>query len=169
MRPLTHTKECSSGIFLDNMDNTRRCRSSSRLLDYPSREVHWTTSKADGSNTKNDTGTRSGHEGQISVDLEKRKPRADRKPTQRSTRSTLDRHRATRDTSTGQLTNTTETRLACGIYTILSSLYAVRNWKIDFVQQIHIRQARNWMAAIGHAIHEVVNLHRCRCGQSYEQ
>jgi len=58
----------------------------------------------------------------------------------------------------------TETKLACGIYTVLSSLYAVRNWKIDFVQQIHIRQARNWMAAIGHAIHEVVNLHRCRCG-----
>jgi len=25
------------------------------------------------------------------------------------------------------------------------------------------------MAAIGHAIHEVVSLHRCRCGQSYEQ
>jgi len=40
-------------------------------------------------------------------------------------------------------TNTTETGLACGIYTILSSLYAVRNWKIDFVQQTHIRQARN--------------------------
>jgi len=45
----------------------------------------------------------------------------------------------------------------------------VRNWKIDFVQQAHIRQARNWMAAIGHAINEVVSLHRCGCGQSYEQ
>jgi len=45
----------------------------------------------------------------------------------------------------------------------------VRNWKIDFVQQAHIRQARNWMAAIGHAINEVVSLHRCRCGQNYEQ
>jgi len=66
-------------------------------------------------------------------------------------------------------TNTTETRLACGIYTVLSALYAVRNWKIDFVQQAHIRQARNWMAAIGHAINEVVSLHRCECGQSYEQ
>jgi len=32
--------------------------------------------------------------------------------------------------------------------------------EIDFVQQTHIRQARNWMAAIGHAIHEVVSLHR---------
>ena len=52
--------------------------------------------------------------------------------------------------------NTTETRLACGIYTVLSSLYAVRNWEIDFIQQTHIRQARNWMTAIGHAIHEVV-------------
>ena len=45
-------------------------------------------------------------------------------------------------------TNTTETRLACGIYTVLSALYAVRNWKIDFVLQAHISQARNWMAAI---------------------
>jgi len=65
--------------------------------------------------------------------------------------------------------NTTETRLACGIYTVLSSLYAVRNWEIDFVQQTHIRQARNWMAAIGHALHEVASLHRCSCGLSYEQ
>jgi len=30
-------------------------------------------------------------------------------------------------------TNTTETRLECGVYTFLSALYAVRNWKIDFV------------------------------------
>jgi len=45
-------------------------------------------------------------------------------------------------------TNTKETRLACGIYTVLSALYAVRNWKIDFVLQAHISQARNWMAAI---------------------
>jgi len=66
-------------------------------------------------------------------------------------------------------TNTKETRLACGIYTVLSALYAVRNWKIDFVLQAHISQARNWMAAIGHAIHKVVSLHRCRCGQNYEQ
>jgi len=66
-------------------------------------------------------------------------------------------------------TNTKETRLACGIYTVLSALNAVRNWKIDFIQQAHIRQARNWMSAIGHAINEVVSLHRCGCGQSYEQ
>jgi len=66
-------------------------------------------------------------------------------------------------------TNTKETRLACVIYTVLSALYAVRNWKIDFVLQAHINQARNWMAAIGHAINEVVSLRRCRCGQSYEQ
>jgi len=38
-------------------------------------------------------------------------------------------------------TNTKETRLTCGIYTVLSSVYAVRNWKIDFVKQTHIRQA----------------------------
>jgi len=66
-------------------------------------------------------------------------------------------------------TNTKETRLACGIYTVLSALYAVRNWKIDFVLQAHISQARNWMAAIGHAINEVVSLHRCRCGRNHEQ
>ena len=65
--------------------------------------------------------------------------------------------------------NTTETRLACGVYTVLSSMYAIRNWDIDFVQQTHIKQARHWMTAIGHAIHEVVNLHRCTCGLSYEQ
>ena len=66
-------------------------------------------------------------------------------------------------------TNTKETRLTCGIYTILSALYAVRNWKIDFVLQAHISQARNWMSAIGHAINEVVSLHQCRCGRNYEQ
>ena len=66
-------------------------------------------------------------------------------------------------------TNTTETRLACGIYTVLSALYAVRNWKIDFLQQIHISQARNWMAAIGLAINKTVSLHRCNCGRQYEQ
>ena len=65
-------------------------------------------------------------------------------------------------------TNTTETRLACGIYTVLSALYAVRNWEIDFLQQIHIRQARNWMVAIGLATTSVT-LHRCKCGRQYEQ
>jgi len=65
--------------------------------------------------------------------------------------------------------NARETSLACGIYTVLSSLYAVRNWKIDFTQQVHIKNARNWMAAAGHAIKEVVSLHRCECGENYEQ
>ena len=36
-------------------------------------------------------------------------------------------------------------RLACGIYTVLSSMYAVREWSIDFVEQSHINNARNWM------------------------
>ena len=85
------------------------------------------------------------------METERHKPRAGRKPI----------HGLTRPKK--------ETRLACGIYTVLSALYAVRNWKIDFVQQAHIRQARNWMAAIGHAIKEVVSLHRCGCGKSYEQ
>ena len=56
---------------------------------------------------------------------------------------------------------TKETRLACGIYIVLSTLYAVRNWKIDFTQQAHIKNARNWLAAEGHAIKEIVSLHQC--------
>jgi len=59
--------------------------------------------------------------------------------------------------------NARETSLACGIFTVLSSLYAVRNWKIDFTQQAHIKNVRNWMAAAGHAIKEEVSLHRCKC------
>ena len=65
-------------------------------------------------------------------------------------------------------TNTKETSLTCGIYTVLSALYAVRVWKIDFVQQAHIRQARNWMVVIGHATKEVVSLHQCGCGKTFE-
>jgi len=65
--------------------------------------------------------------------------------------------------------NARETSLACGTYTVLSSLYAVRNWKIDFTQQAHIKNARNWMAAAGHAIKEEVSLHQCECGENYEQ
>jgi len=51
----------------------------------------------------------------------------------------------------------------------LKSLYAVRNWKIDFTQQAHIKNARNWLAAAGHAIKEIVSLHQCECGEKYEQ
>jgi len=65
--------------------------------------------------------------------------------------------------------NARETSLACGIYSVPSSLYAVRNWKIDFTQQAHIKNARNWMATAGHAIKEVVSLHWCECGENYEQ
>ena len=46
----------------------------------------------------------------------------------------------------------------------ISVLYAVRNWKIDFLQQTHISQARNWMVAIGLVINKIVSLHRCNCG-----
>jgi len=45
----------------------------------------------------------------------------------------------------------------------------VRNWKIDFTQQAHMKNARNWMAAAGHAIKEVVSLRQCECGEKYEQ
>jgi len=41
--------------------------------------------------------------------------------------------------------NAYATRLACGIYAILSSMYAMREWSIDFVEQSHNNNARNWM------------------------
>ena len=48
-------------------------------------------------------------------------------------------------------------------------MYAVRDWSIDFVEQSHINNARNWMAAACHEIKEIVTLDRCRCGERYEQ
>ena len=62
-----------------------------------------------------------------------------------------------------------ETSFSCGMYTVLSSFYAVKNWKIDFVKQSHIKNARNWMAAARHEIKEVVSLNQCGCGERYEQ
>ena len=53
--------------------------------------------------------------------------------------------------------NTYAASLACGIYTVLSSMYAVREWSIDFVEQFHINNARNWMAAVCHEINETVS------------
>jgi len=61
------------------------------------------------------------------------------------------------------------TRLACGIHAVLSSMYVLREWSIDFVEQSHINNARNWMAAVCHKIKEIVNLERCKCGERYEQ
>ena len=65
--------------------------------------------------------------------------------------------------------NAYATRLACGIYAVLSSMYAVREWSIDFVEQSHINNTRNWMAAVCHEIKETVSLERCKCGERYEQ
>ena len=48
-------------------------------------------------------------------------------------------------------------------------MYAVREWSIDFVEQAHINNARNWMAAACHEIAETVSLERCKCGEHYEQ
>jgi len=45
----------------------------------------------------------------------------------------------------------------------------VRNWKFDFTQQVHIKNAWNWMAAVGHTIKEIVSLHQCECSEQYEQ
>ena len=44
-----------------------------------------------------------------------------------------------------------------------------REWSIDFVEQSHINNARNWMAAVCHEIKETVSLQRCKCGELYEQ
>jgi len=38
--------------------------------------------------------------------------------------------------------NNFQTALACGHYSIVSSMYAVRNWKLDFDQQDHIAGAK---------------------------
>ena len=65
--------------------------------------------------------------------------------------------------------NTYATSLACGIYTVLSSMYAVRDWKIDFMEQSHINNTRNWMAEACHEIKDIVSLNRCGCGERYEQ
>ena len=37
-------------------------------------------------------------------------------------------------------------------------MFAVREWSIDFVEQSHINNARNWMAAVCHEIKETVSL-----------
>jgi len=57
---------------------------------------------------------------------------------------------------------------ACGIYTVLSSMHAIREWSIDFVEQSHINNAWNWMAVVRHEIKETVSLERCECGMRYE-
>ena len=61
------------------------------------------------------------------------------------------------------------TALACGVYSVLSSMYAVRGWKADFDQQSHIKNARNWLSAACDEIGEVVILNLCRCGKWIEQ
>jgi len=65
--------------------------------------------------------------------------------------------------------NTYGTSLSCGIYTVLSSIYASRDWTINLVEQSLINNARNWIAAVCHEIKETVNLNRCECGERYER
>ena len=43
---------------------------------------------------------------------------------------------------------------------------AVREWSIDFVEQSHINNARNWMTAV---CHEIKETEQCKCGEHYEQ
>jgi len=48
-------------------------------------------------------------------------------------------------------------------------MYEMKEWSIDFVEQSHINNERNWMAAVRHEIKETVSLKRCECGMRYEQ
>jgi len=57
--------------------------------------------------------------------------------------------------------NNCQTALACGHYSVLSSMYAVTNWKLDFEQQEHIAGARRWMATVCQVAGEAVNLEFC--------
>ena len=63
--------------------------------------------------------------------------------------------------------NAYATRLACDIYTVLSSMYAVRDWSVDFVEQSHVNNTRNWIAAVCHEIKEMVSLERYKCCKRY--
>jgi len=61
-----------------------------------------------------------------------------------------------------------QTALACGHYSVLSSMYAVRNLKLDFDQQEHIAGAQRWMATVGQVVGEAVILEFCGiCKDSY--
>jgi len=57
------------------------------------------------------------------------------------------------------------TRTVDGRIVAKCSMYAVRQWSIDFVEQSHI----NCMAQVCHEIKETVSLEPCMCGERYEQ
>jgi len=103
------------------------------------------------------------------MDSESHQPRDGWKPTERSTCSTLDIHRATRDSSTGQFHK--HDGDSTGIRHIHSPYLSICCKKLgDWLYTPDSHQTSKKLdGAIGHAIHEVVSLHRCRCGQSYEQ
>ena len=48
-------------------------------------------------------------------------------------------------------------------------MYAARGWSLDFVDQSHINNARNWMAVVYHEIKVTVSLEWCKCGECHEQ
>ena len=58
--PTTNTAHLE--ILQDGMDHPCQCRSSSPLLDYPPRKVHWVAPTVDGPNPGNGTDTRTMHE-----------------------------------------------------------------------------------------------------------
>jgi len=100
---------------------------------------------------------------------------AGRGPISQSILPKLDRTEATCDARAKQFRGNRTCMLdlhvngTCMLYTVLSSMYAVREWSIDLVEQSHINNARNWMAAVCHEIKETVSLQWCKCGEQYEQ
>jgi len=64
--------------------------------------------------------------------------------------------------------NNLQTALACGHYLVLSSMYAVRNFKLDFDQQEHIAGAQQLMSPLVQLAGEAVSLEFCGiCKDSY--
>ena len=55
------------------------------------------------------------------------------------------------------------------MYAVLSSTYAVSGWRVDFHQQLHIKKARDWLAAVCDEIGEVLNLNLYKRGKLNEQ
>ena len=64
--------------------------------------------------------------------------------------------------------NNFQTALRCGHYSMLTSIYAGKNWKLDFDQQEHIAGARRSISTLVQMAGEAVCLEFCGvCKDSY--
>ena len=100
------------------------------------------------------------------METERHEPRACLRPTHGPTRPVLERAGTTRDTPAEQLRK--RERIQSRMWYLYSPKLIICGEELS-IQQAHIKNARNWMAAAGHAIEEVVSLHRCECGENSEQ